>query len=143
MLTTSAGAPIADDHNSISAGEQGSLIFDTFRLLKKLTHFNPERLPERVVHTCSTGAYSIFSFNVSLTYYSIAHFLQKIGQQKEELVRFSIVAGGQNSSGYARDPLGFAVKSYTEQGNFDLVGNNTKVFCLNGPIKLPDFVPLR
>ena len=80
---------------------------------------------------------------MSLTYYSIAHFLQKIGQQKEELLRFSIVGGGQNSSDYARYPRGFAVKSYTEQGNFDLVGNNTPVFCLNGPIKLPDFVPLR
>ncbi|TMP40609.1 catalase [Pseudoalteromonas citrea] len=139
-LTTSAGAPIADDNNSISAGEQGSLTFDNFRLFEKLAHFNRERLPERVVHARGTGAYGTFTLNTSLTDYSIAHFLQKAGQQTEVFVRFSTVGGGQDSSDYARDPRGFAVKFYTEQGNFDLVGNNTPVFFLNDPIKFPDFV---
>ena len=139
-LTTSAGSPIADDNNSISAGEQGSLTFDNFRLFEKLAHFNRERLPERVVHARGTGAYGTFTLNTSLTDYSIAHFLQKAGQQTEVFVRFSTVGGGQDSSDYARDPRGFAVKFYTEQGNFDLVGNNTPVFFLNDPIKFPDFV---
>ncbi|KAF7775061.1 catalase [Pseudoalteromonas citrea] len=139
-LTTSAGAPIADDNNSISAGEQGSLTFDNFRLFEKLAHFNRERLPERVVHARGTGAYGTFTLSESLTDHTIAHFLQKAGQQTEVFVRFSTVGGGQDSSDYARDPRGFAVKFYTEQGNFDLVGNNTPVFFLNDPIKFPDFV---
>ena len=93
-LTTSAGSPIADDNNSISAGEQGSLTFDNFRLFEKLAHFNRERLPERVVHARGTGAYGTFTLNTSLTDYSIAHFLQKAGQQTEVFVRFSTVGGG-------------------------------------------------
>ncbi len=139
-LTTSAGAPVADDNNSISAGERGPLTFDNFRMFEKLAHFNRERIPERVVHARGSGAYGRFTLTRSLSQYSIASFLQQEGQQTEVFVRFSTVGGGQDSSDYARDPRGFAVKFYTEQGNFDLVGNNTPVFFLSDPGKFPDFI---
>ena len=139
-LTTSAGCPIADDNNSISAGPRGSLTFDNFQLFEKLAHFNRERIPERVVHARGTGAYGQFTLTHSLTDYTIADFLQSVGKQTEVFVRFSTVGGGQDSSDYARDPRGFAVKFYTNEGNFDLVGNNTPVFFLNDPAKFPDFV---
>lgn len=139
-LTTSAGAPIADDNNSISAGERGPLTFDNFRVFEKLAHFNRERIPERVVHARGTGAYGTFKLSKSLKEITIADFLQTAGQQTEVFVRFSTVGGGQDSSDYARDPRGFAVKFYTDEGNFDLVGNNTPVFFLNDPSKFPDFI---
>ncbi|MCK7598300.1 catalase [Microbulbifer sp. CAU 1566] len=139
-LTTSAGAPIADDNNSISAGERGSLTFDNFRMFEKLAHFNRERIPERVVHARGTGAYGTFRLNKDLSDWTIADFLQKPGTDTEVFVRFSTVGGGQDSSDYARDPRGFAVKFYTKEGNFDLVGNNTPVFFLNDPSKFPDFI---
>ena len=139
-LTTSAGAPIADDNNSISAGPQGPLTFNNVHLFEKLAHFNRERLPERVVHARGTGAYGTFTLKESLSDHTIADFLQESGQQTEVFVRFSTVGGGQDSSDYARDPRGFAIKFYTKEGNFDLVGNNTPVFFLNDPIKFPDFI---
>ena len=139
-LTTSAGAPVADDNNSISAGPRGPLTFDNFHVFEKLAHFNRERIPERVVHARGSGAYGSFTLNKSLSDYSIAEFLQSEGQQTPVFVRFSTVGGGQDSSDYARDPRGFAVKFYTPQGNFDLVGNNTPVFFLNDPSKFPDFI---
>lgn len=139
-LTTSAGAPVADDNNSISAGQRGPLTFDNFKVFEKLAHFNRERIPERVVHARGSGAYGKFTLSKSLGDYSIADFLQKIGQQTEVFVRFSTVGGGQDSSDYARDPRGFAVKFYTNEGNFDLVGNNTPVFFLSDPSKFPDFI---
>lgn len=139
-LTTSAGAPVANDNTSISVGARGPLTFDNHYLFEKLAHFNRERIPERVVHARGSGAYGTFTVSKSLSQYTIADFLQKEGQQTEVFVRFSTVGGGQDSSDYARDPRGFAVKFYTQQGNFDLVGNNTPVFFLNDPIKFPDFV---
>ncbi len=140
ILTTSAGAPIADDNNSISAGPRGSLTFENFRVFEKLAHFNRERIPERVVHARGSGAYGIFTLEKDLSDLTIADFLQDQGKQTDVFVRFSTVGGGQDSSDYARDPRGFAVKFYTSQGNFDLVGNNTPVFFLNDPSKFPDFV---
>lgn len=139
-LTTSSGAPVADDNNSISAGERGPLTFDNFRLFEKLAHFNRERIPERVVHARGTGAYGTFTLNESLSDHTIASFLQNVGDQTPVFIRFSTVGGGQDSSDYARDPRGFAVKFYTQEGNFDLVGNNTPVFFLNDPSKFPDFI---
>lgn len=139
-LTTSAGAPIADDNNSVSAGERGPLTFDSFRVFEKLAHFNRERIPERVVHARGTGAYGTFRLSKDLSDVTIANFLQKAGTDTEVFVRFSTVGGGQDSSDYARDPRGFAIKFYTEEGNFDLVGNNTPVFFLNDPSKFPDFI---
>jgi catalase len=140
LLTTTAGAPIADDNNSVSAGERGPLTFDNAQLFEKLAHFNRERIPERVVHARGTGAYGTFKLSTSLSKYTRASFLQSIDQETDVFVRFSTVGGGQDSSDYARDPRGFAVKFYTPEGNFDLVGNNTPVFFLNDPINFPDFV---
>lgn len=139
-LTSSAGAPVAEDNNSISVGERGPLTFDNHYLFEKLAHFNRERIPERVVHARGTGAYGTFTLSKSMSQHSIASFLQTEGQQTDVFVRFSTVGGGQDSSDYARDPRGFAIKFYTDQGNFDLVGNNTPVFFLNDPINFPDFV---
>jgi catalase len=139
-LTTSSGAPVADDNNSISVGARGPLTYDNHYLFEKLAHFNRERIPERVVHARGTGAYGTFTLSRSLADYSIADFLQQAGEQTEVFVRFSTVGGGQDSSDYARDPRGFAVKFYTREGNFDLVGNNTPVFFLNDPLKFPDFI---
>jgi catalase len=139
-LTTSAGAPIADDNNSISVGPRGPLTFDNYQLFEKLAHFNRERIPERVVHARGAGAYGTFTLTESLADYTSASFLQQVGQQTGVFLRFSTVGGGQDSSDYARDPRGFAVKFYTDQGNYDIVGNNTPVFFINDPMKFPDFV---
>jgi catalase len=140
ILTTSAGAPVPDDNNSISVGARGPLTYDNHYLFEKLAHFNRERIPERVVHARGTAAYGTFTVTKSLKDYTIASFLQNVGQQTEMFLRFSTVGGGQDSSDYARDPRGFAVKFYTSQGNWDMVGNNTPVFFLNDPIKFPDFI---
>lgn len=140
ILTSANGAPIADDNNSISAGERGSLTFENWRLMEKLAHFNRERIPERVVHARGTGAYGSFTLSKDLSDKTIAKFLQGSGNKTDVFVRFSTVGGGQDSSDYARDPRGFAVKFYTEEGVFDLVGNNTPVFFLRDPSKFPDFV---
>jgi catalase len=139
-LTTSAGAPVADDNNSITAGPRGSLTYDNHYTFEKLAHFNRERIPERVVHARGTGAYGTFTVTQSLSDYTIADFLQKEGRQTEVFVRFSTVGGGQDSHDFARDPRGFAVKFYTREGNYDMVGNNTPVFFLRDPIKFPDFI---
>ena len=139
-LTTATGSPIADDDNSISYGARGPLTFDNHYTFEKLAHFNRERIPERVVHARGTGAYGTFTLSKSLKNYSIASFLQEEGQQTEVFVRFSTVGGGQDSSDYARDPRGFAIKFYTDQGNYDMVGNNTPVFFLRDAIKFPDFI---
>ncbi len=139
-LTSANGAPIADDQNSISAGERGSLTFDNWRVFEKLAHFNRERIPERVVHARGSGAYGSFTLTKDLSQYTVAQFLQGEGKKTDLFLRFSTVGGGQDSSDYARDPRGFAIKFYTEEGNWDMVGNNTPVFFLRDPIKFPDFV---
>lgn len=139
-FTKANGAPVTEDQNSISAGERGSLTFDNFYLFEKLAHFNRERIPERVVHARGSGAFGTFTLTKDMSAYTIADFLTTVGKQTSLLVRFSTVGGGQDSSDYARDPRGFAVKFYTEQGNWDMVGNNTPVFFLRDPIKFPDFI---
>ncbi len=139
-LTTATGSPVADDDNSISVGERGALTFDNHYTFEKLAHFNRERIPERVVHARGSGAYGTFTLNKSLKNYTIASFLQEVGQKTDVFVRFSTVGGGQDSSDYARDPRGFAIKFYTDQGNYDMVGNNTPVFFLRDAIKFPDFI---
>ncbi|WP_456406747.1 catalase [Thiolapillus sp.] len=140
ILTTATGSPVADDDNSISVGERGPLTFDNHYTFEKLAHFNRERIPERVVHARGTGAYGTFTVTHSLSDYSIADFLQQPGQQTPVFARFSTVGGGQDSSDYARDPRGFALKFYTQEGNYDMVGNNTPVFFLRDAIKFPDFI---
>ena len=139
-MTTETGNPIADNNNSITAGERGPLTFDNHELFNKLAHFNRERIPERVVHARGTGAYGHFKLFKSLSEYSCADFLQKEGSETELFMRFSTVGGGQDSSDYARDPRGTAIKLYTNEGNYDLVGNNTPVFFIRDPSLFPDFV---
>ena len=139
-LTTANGAPIADDNNSITAGERGSLTFDNWPLMEKLAHFNRERIPERVVHARGYGAHGLFTLKKDLSDYTIAKFLQGQGKETEVFARFSTVAGGQDSSDFVRDVRGFALKFYTEEGNWDMVGNNTPVFFIRDPQKFPDFV---
>lgn len=139
-LTGANGAVVTNDQNSISAGERGPLTFDNHHLFEKLAHFNRERIPERVVHARGTGAYGTFTVTHDLAKYTDAGFLSKIGEQTKIFIRFSTVGGGQDSSDYARDPRGFAVRFYTKSGNLDIVGNNTPVFFLRDPIKFPDFV---
>src|SRR6187455_1907018 len=109
-LTTANGAPVAEDQASITAGPRGPLTFDNWRLFEKLAHFNRERIPERVVHARGTGAYGHFTLSKSLNQFTIADFLQNVGEKTEVFLRFSTVGGGQDSSDYARDPRGFAVK---------------------------------
>ena len=140
ILTTATGSPVADDDNSISVGERGPLTFDNHYTFEKLAHFNRERIPERVVHARGTGAHGTFTLTHSLSDYSVADFLQKEGEQTPVFARFSTVGGGQDSSDYARDPRGFALKFYTREGNYDMVGNNTPVFFLRDAIKFPDFI---
>lgn len=140
ILTTATGSPVADDDNSISVGKRGALTYDNHYTFEKLAHFNRERIPERVVHARGTGVYGVFTVSKSLKDYTIAHFLQQEGQKTDVFVRFSTVGGGQDSSDYARDPRGFAIKFYTAEGNYDMVGNNTPVFFLRDAIKFPDFI---
>ncbi len=139
-LTTATGSPVSDDDNSITAGERGPLTFDNHYTFDKLAHFNRERIPERIVHARGTGSYGVFTVTKSLKDISIASFLQKIGQTTDVFARFSTVGGGQDSSDYARDPRGFALKFYTDEGIYDMVGNNTPVFFLRDAIKFPDFI---
>lgn len=139
-LTNATGSPVADDNNSITVGERGALTFDNHYTFEKLAHFNRERIPERVVHARGTGVYGTFTLTKSLKDKTIAHFLQKVGQKTQLFARFSTVGGGQDSSDYARDPRGFALKFYTEEGIYDMVGNNTPVFFLKDGINFPDFI---
>lgn len=140
QLTSANGSPVPHDDLSRTVGPRGPLAADNFHLFDKLAHFNRERIPERVVHARGTGAYGRFRLTKDLSDYTIADCLVGAGKETEVFVRFSTVGGGQDSSDYARDPRGFAVKFYTEQGNWDLVGNNTPVFFLRDAVKFPDFV---
>ena len=139
-LTTATGSPVADDNTSISVGSRGALTFDNHYLFEKLAHFNRERIPERVVHARGYGAFGTFTLTKSLKDYTIAKFLQNVGDKTEIFTRFSTVAGGQDSPDSIRDVRGFAIKFYTEEGNWDMVGNNTPIFFLRDPKKFPDFI---
>lgn len=132
------GTPIVDDNNSISAGERGSLTFDNLHLFEKLAHFHRERIPERVMHARGTGAYGVFKLTTDLSHLTQAKFLHNIGKETPVFVRFSTVAGGQDSNDNVRDIRGFAVRFYSKEGNFDLVGNNTPVFFFRDPLNFPD-----
>ncbi|NYI06290.1 catalase [Allostreptomyces psammosilenae] len=139
-LTTEAGAPVADNQNTETAGVGGPLLFQDQYLFEKLAHFNRERIPERVVHARGAGAYGTFTVTGDVTKYTKAKFLSEIGKQTEVFLRFSTVAGSLGSADAVRDPRGFAVKFYTEEGNYDLVGNNTPVFFIKDASKFPDFI---
>ncbi len=139
-LTTEAGAPVADNQNSETAGVGGPVLVQDQLLLEKLAHFNRERIPERVVHARGAGAYGTFTVTGDVTPYTRAKFLSEVGKETEVFLRFSTVAGNLGAPDAVRDPRGFAVKFYTEEGNYDLVGNNTPVFFIRDAIKFPDFI---
>ena len=139
-LTTSFGQPVPDNQNSLSAGPRGPLLLQDFHLIEKLAHFNRERIPERVVHAKGAGAYGSFRITRDVTGWTKAAFLSSVGKETPVFLRFSTVGGEKGSADAERDPRGFAVKFYTEEGNYDLVGNNTPVFFLRDPLKFPDFI---
>ncbi|NUB15978.1 catalase [Azospirillum brasilense] len=139
-LTTAAGVPVADNQNSLTAGPRGPVLMQDFHLIEKLAHFNRERIPERVVHAKGAGAYGVFRVTRDVTPYTSARFLSDVGKETEVFLRFSTVGGEKGSADAERDPRGFAVKFYTEDGNYDLVGNNTPVFFIRDPLKFPDFI---
>jgi catalase len=139
-LTTAFGIPVADDQNSMTAGDRGPVLMQDVHLLEKLGHFDRERIPERVVHAKGAGAGGYFEVTADVTKYTKAKFLSEVGKKTEVFARFSTVGGEKGSADAARDPRGFAVKFYTEEGNYDLVGNNTPVFFIRDPLKFADFI---
>jgi len=139
-LTTSQGTPIADDQNSLKAGERGPTLLNDFVLRDKVFHFDHERIPERVVHARGFGAHGFFETFEPLSDLTRADLFQRPGQRTPVFVRFSTVAGNKGSADLARDVRGFAVKFYTQEGNWDLVGNNIPVFFVQDAMKFPDLV---
>src|ERR1700738_5349065 len=139
-LTTNQGVRISHTDDSLKAGERGPSLMEDFHLREKITHFDHERIPERVVHARGSGAHGYFQVYESMAEYTRASFLQDPSKQTPVFVRFSTVAGSRGSADTVRDVRGFATKFYTEQGNYDLVGNNFPVFFIQDGIKFPDFV---
>ena len=139
-LTTAAGIPVSDNQTSLTAGERGPTLMQDHYLLEKLAHFNRERIPERVVHAKAAGAFGTFTVTKDITKYTRAKLFSEIGKKTEVLGRFSTVAGEKGSADTVRDVRGFALKFYTEEGNWDMVGNNTPTFFIRDAIKFPDFI---
>jgi catalase len=139
VLTTTGGAPIPDNQNSVTAGPRGPVLLQDYQLIEKLAHQNRERIPERVVHAKGSAAFGTLTITGDITKYTRAKVF-KPGTQTEALLRFSTVAGERGAADAERDVRGFALKFYTEDGNWDLVGNNTPVFFVRDPMKFPDFI---
>ena len=139
-LTTTAGAPIADNQNSLTAGPRGPVLLQDYQLLEKLAHQNRERIPERTVHAKGWGAFGTLRITNDISKYSRARIFSEVGKETPMLARFSTVAGEQGAADHERDVRGFALKFYTEEGNWDMVGNNTPVFFIRDPYKFPDFI---
>ena len=140
FLTTNHGVKINDDQNSLKAGERGPSLLEDFIFREKMTHFDHERIPERIVHARGSAAHGVFQVYESMAKYTKAGFLNDPSIQTPVFVRFSTVAGSRGSTDMARDVRGFAVKFYTQEGNFDLVGNNMPVFFIQDAIKFPDLI---
>ncbi|MDX3925690.1 MAG: catalase [Shinella sp.] len=138
-MTTTAGAPIGDNQNSLTAGPRGGVMLQDYQLIEKLAHQNRERIPERVVHAKGWGAYGTLKITGDISKYTRAKALQP-GAETPMIARFSTVAGELGAADHERDVRGFALKFYTEEGNWDLVGNNTPVFFVRDPYKFPDFI---
>lgn len=139
-LTTATGSPVSDNQNSVTAGPKGPMVFEDHWYFEKMAHFTRERIPERVVHAKGAGAYGTFTVTNDITKYTKAKIFSEVGKQTPLFIRFSTVAGEAGSADVERDPRGFAVKFYTEEGNWDLVGNNTPVFFIRDALKFPDFI---
>ena len=140
FMTTDAGIPVADNQNSLTAGPRGPVLMSDHQLMERMAHFNRERVPERVVHAKGAGAYGTLSITNDISRYTRAKLFAKVGSQCDAFVRFSTVAGESGSADTARDPRGFSCKFYTEEGNWDMVGNNTPVFFIRDPLKFQDFI---
>ena len=139
-LTTASGRPYFENEDSMTVGPRGPVLLQDHYLQEKLAHFNRERIPERVVHAKGTGAYGKFTVTKDISKYSSAALFSKVGNECRLFIRFSTVGGEKGSADTERDPRGFAVKFYTEEGNWDLVGNNTPVFFIKDAKKFPDFI---
>lgn len=139
-MTTSSGIPYYHHEDTLSAGPRGPLLLQDFILHEKMAHFNRERIPERVVHAKGSGAYGTFTVTHDISNYTRAKIFNKIGKQTRMFARFSTVGGEKGSADAERDPRGFALKFYTEDGNWDLVGNNTPIFFIKDPKKFSDFI---
>ena len=140
QLTTAAGIPVGDNQNSLTAGPRGPLLAQDWQLFEKHAHFNRERIPERVVHAKGSGAYGTLRVTYDITRWTKAKIFSGVGKETPCFLRFSTVAGERGAADAERDVRGFAMKFYTEEGNWDMVGNNTPVFFLRDPYKFPDFV---
>ena len=140
-MTTDAGRPVGDNQNSLTVGPRGPVVFEDFLLFEKMAHFNRERIPERVVHAKGSGAYGhLVCTNPDMAKYTTAKLFEKAGKTTPLFIRFSTVGGEKGSADSERDPRGFAIKFYTEEGNWDMVGNNTPVFFIRDPLKFGDFI---
>ena len=140
VLTTAAGIPVGENQNSLTVGPQGPILMQDFHLTEKMAHFNRERIPERVVHAKGAGAYGTFTVTGDITKFTKAKVFSEVGKKTETFTRFSTVGGEKGSADSVRDPRGFATKFYTEEGNWDLVGNNTPIFFIRDPLKFGDFI---
>lgn len=139
-LTTASGRPYVENENSMTAGPRGPILLQDYILHEKMAHFNRERIPERVVHAKGSGAFGTFTVTNDISKYTRAKVFNAVGKQTRVFVRFSTVGGEKGSADTERDPRGFAVKFYTEDGNWDLVGNNTPIFFIKDPKKFGDFI---
>src|SRR5437764_10714347 len=140
VTTNDAGIPAPSDEHSLTAGPGGPILLQDSYLIEKMAQFNRERVPERVVHAKGAGAFGYFEVTADVTQWSRAAFLDTLGKRTPMLARFSTVAGEQGYADTDRDPRGFALKFYTEEGNYDLVGNNTPTFFMRDPSKFQDFI---
>ncbi|MES2848840.1 MAG: catalase, partial [Bacteroidota bacterium] len=140
MLTTNQGLKINDNQNSLKGGERGATLLEDFILREKITHFDHERIPERIVHARGSAAHGVFKLTKSLQQYTKAKFLTDTSIETPVFTRFSTVAGGAGSTDMARDVRGFSIKFYTQEGNYDFVGNNMPVFFIQDAMKFPDLV---
>src|SRR6202795_2436186 len=140
ILTTAAGAPVGDNQNSITAGPRGPIALQDFWLIEKLAHFDREVISERRVHAKGSGAFGTLTVTHDISRFTKASVFSEVGKQTPLFMRFSTVAGERGAADAERDVRGFSVKFYTEEGNWDLVGNNTPVFFIRDPLKFPDFI---
>jgi catalase len=139
-MTTDSGRPVGDNQNSLTVGPRGPIVFEDFLLFEKMAHFNRERIPERVVHAKGSGAHGHFVVTKDITKYTTAKLFSSVGKKTPTFIRFSTVGGEKGSADTERDPRGFALKFYTEEGNWDMTGNNTPVFFIRDPLKFGDFI---
>ncbi len=141
ILTTEAGAAVPDNQHSQTVGPSGPVLLQDHHLIEKLARFNRERIPERVVHAVGTGAHGYFEVtSPEAAKWTSMKVFSQVGKRTEVFAPFSTVAGSKGAADLARDPRGFALKFYTEDGNWDLAGNNTPVFFIRDGIKFPDFI---